>query len=205
MTTLLSAGRMVGLAASLSLFGIAVGADEKVVLTPEDGKTAQLVAGMVSSRHINHPEIDDALSEKLMKRYIEVWDPQKLYFVKADIDEFSVDKTSLDDKILKGDVQFAAKVFDRFKLRMNDRAQKIGATIDAEHEFTVDEDINKDPDDIDWATSEEELDERWRKRIKFDLLMLKMEKPDLAEARKRLHMRYHTNQVTKFWNSTFRR
>jgi carboxyl-terminal processing protease len=195
MTTLLSAGRIVGLAASLSLFSIAVGAEDKVVLTPEDGKTAQLVAGMVSSRHINHPEIDDALSEKLMKRYLEVWDPQKLYFLKSDIDEFEVDKTTLDDKILKGDVQFAAKVFDRFKLRMNDRAAKIGAIIDAEHDFTVEEDMIKDPDDLAWAESEEELNERWRKRIKFDLLVLKMDKPDLADARKRLHMRYHTNQV----------
>ncbi len=195
MTKFFSAGRIAGLAASLSLFGSAIAADQKVVLTPEDGKTAQLVASMVTSRHINHPEIDDALSEKLMKRYIEVWDPQKLYFLKADIDEFAVDRTALDDKILKGDVQFAAKVFDRFKLRMNDRAEKIGAVIDAEHDFTVEEDMVKDPDDVAWAETEEELNERWRKRIKFDLLMLKMEKTDLAEARKRLHMRYHTNQV----------
>lgn len=195
MTKFFSAGRIAGLAASLSLFGSAVAADQKIVLTPEDGKTAQLVASMVTSRHINHPEIDDALSEKLMKRYIEVWDPQKLYFLKSDIDEFAADQTTLDDKILKGDVQFAAKVFDRFKLRMNDRAEKIGAIIDAEHDFTVEEDMVKDPDDVAWAESEEELNERWRKRIKFDLLMLKMEKPDLAEARKRLHMRYHTNQV----------
>lgn len=195
MTKFFSAGRIAGLAASLSLFGSALAADQKVVLTPEDGKTAQLVASMVTSRHINHPEIDDALSEKLMKRYIEVWDPQKLYFLKADIDEFAVDRTALDDKILKGDVQFAAKVFDRFKLRMNDRAEKIGAVIDAEHDFTVEEDMVKDPDDVVWAETEEELNERWRKRIKFDLLMLKMEKTDLADARKRLHMRYHTNQV----------
>ena len=43
--------------------------------------------------------------------------------------------------------------------------------------------------------NEAELDERWRKRIKFDLLMLKMDDIDLVEARKRLHKRYHTNQV----------
>ncbi len=149
---------------------------------------------MVTSRHINHPEIDDALSEKLMKRYIEVWDPQKLYFLKADIDEFAVDRTALDENS-EGRCPVRREGLRTVQMRMNDRAEKIGAVIDAEHDFTVEEDMVKDPDDVAWAETEEELNERWRKRIKFDLLMLKMEKTDLAEARKRLHMRYHTNQV----------
>lgn len=196
MTTLSSAKRSTFLAIALSLFGHSiVPAAEKIVLTPDDGKTAQLVASMVSSRHINHPEIDDTLSEKLMNRYIEIWDPQKLYFVQSDIDSFSVEKTSLDDKILKGDVQFATTVFERFKLRMGERSGKIGVTIDADHDFTVEEEMIKDPDDLTWAADEAELDERWRKRIKFDLLMLKLDDTDLTEARKRLHTRYHTNQV----------
>jgi carboxyl-terminal processing protease len=196
MTTLSFARRSTFLALAFSILGSSsMSAAEKIVLTPDDGKTAQLVASMVSSRHINHPEIDDVLSEKLMNRYIEIWDPQKLYFVQSDIDSFSVEKTSLDDKILKGDVIFATTVFERFKLRMGERSGKIGATIDAEHDFTVEEEMIKDPDDLTWAVDETELDERWRKRIKFDLLMLKLDDTDLTEARKRLHTRYHTNQV----------
>ena len=196
MTTLSFARRSTFLALAFSILGSSsMSAAEKIVLTPDDGKTAQLVASMVSSRHINHPEIDDVLSEKLMNRYIEIRDPQKLYFVQSDIDSFSVEKTSLDDKILKGDVIFATTVFERFKLRMGERSGKIGATIDAEHDFTVEEEMIKDPDDLTWAVDETELDERWRKRIKFDLLMLKLDDTDLTEARKRLHTRYHTNQV----------
>ena len=104
MTTLSFARRSTFLALAFSILGSSsMSAAEKIVLTPDDGKTAQLVASMVSSRHINHPEIDDVLSEKLMNRYIEIWDPQKLYFLQSDIDSFSVEKTSLDDKILKGE------------------------------------------------------------------------------------------------------
>ena len=195
MPSLSSARRSALLVAVFFLVSGSASAGEKVVLTAEDGKTAQLVASMVTSRHINHPEIDDALSEKLMNRYIEIWDPQKLYFVQSDIDGFTVEKTSLDDKILKGDVQFATTVFDRFRLRMNERAAKIGAAIDAEHDFAVEEEMVRDPDDIAWAADDAELDERWRKRIKFDLLMLKMDDTGMIEARKRLHTRYHTNQL----------
>ena len=168
---------------------------EEIVLTAEDGKTAQIVASMVTNRHINHPEIDDALSEKLLNRYLEIWDPQKLYLLQSDIDEFATEKTNLDDRILKGDVKFAADVFERFRSRMDVRAAKLDALIDVEHDFTVDEELIRDAKDIPWAANEEELDERWRKRIKFDLLMLKMDDTDLVEARKRLHTRYHTNQV----------
>lgn len=179
---------------SCMLLGTA-SAFDKIVLTPDDGKTAQLVASMTVSRHINHPEINDAVSEELFDRYIEVWDPQKLYFLQSDIDEFSVDRTSLDDKILKGDVQFAVTVFERFRLRMKEQEPKIGAMIDAEHDFAVNEEMIRDAKDLAWAADDAELQERWRKRIKFDLLMLRLDDVDMAEARKRLHTRYHTNEV----------
>lgn len=195
MATLGSVGRCTLLLAFMALVPGSLQAVDEIVLTAEDGKTAQIVASMVSSRHINHPEINDSLSERLLKRYLEIWDPQKLYFLQSDIEEFSREKTSLDDKILKGDVQFAAGVFNRFRARMDVRAAKLDPLIDQEYDFTVEEEMVRDAKEIPWATSEDELDERWRKRIKFDLLMLKMDDIDLTEARKRLHKRYHTNQV----------
>ena len=91
--------------------------------------------------------------------------------MQSDIDEFVTEKMSLDDKILKGDVQFAADVFERFRSRMDLRAGKLDALIDMEHDFTVEEELIRDAKEISWAADETELDERWRKRIKFDLLM----------------------------------
>jgi carboxyl-terminal processing protease len=170
-------------------------ADAKPRLTTDDGKTAEMVANMVTARHINHPAIDDALSERLLERFIETWDPQKLYFLKSDIQEFQQQKHSLDDKILAGDVTFATTVFDRFQLRMSERYDRIGAIIDADHDFTREETMLRDADDRDWAVNRDELDERWRKRIKYDLLLLKLDDTDLADARTRLHKRYRTNRI----------
>jgi hypothetical protein len=79
MAKLGSVGRCTLLLACVALVPGSLQAVDEIVLTAEDGKTAQIVASMVSSRHINHPEIDDALSERLLKRYLEIWDPQKLY------------------------------------------------------------------------------------------------------------------------------
>ena len=48
--------------------------------------------------------------------------------------------------------------------------------IDAEHDFTVDESMSIDAKDLPYAQTTAELDERWRKRVKYDILMMKLEK-----------------------------
>ena len=62
MATLRSVSRCSLLLAFMTLVPESLKAADKIVLTADDGKTAQIVASMVSSRHINHPEINDALS-----------------------------------------------------------------------------------------------------------------------------------------------
>jgi carboxyl-terminal processing protease len=171
-----------------------VTAADSAKVTADDGTTGRMVADMVSSRHINHPDINDDISERLLKRYVDVWDSQKLYFLQSDIDVFRASSRQLDDRIRAGDVKFASTVFDRYQLRMNERVSTIGKLIDADHDFTIDEEMILDPDDQEWSKTEAELAERWRKRIKFDLLILKLDDTDLAEARTRLHKRYQRNR-----------
>ena len=169
--------------------GLAV-ARENISLSSSDGKTAQIVAEMVETRHIAHPSIDDNLSERLLNRYVDAWDAQKLYLVKSDIDEFRKSVLDLDNQIESGNVDFAMQVFNRVQARMHERAESISQQIDADHDFTIDEDMITDPDDKEWAANVDELNERWRKRIKFDLLMQKLDDTDLDEARTKLHKRY---------------
>ncbi|MCH2200572.1 MAG: carboxy terminal-processing peptidase [Fuerstiella sp.] len=172
-----------------TITGLALAGDT-VSLSSNDGTTAKLVARMVESRHIAHPEIDDELSRRLLHRYVDAWDPQKLYFLQSDIDDFSRNMSDLDDQIESGNLDFATLVFERVRKRMYERAETISQQIDAAHDYSVDEEMITDPDDLDWAASVEVLSERWRKRIKFDLLMLKLDDTDLDEARTRLHKRY---------------
>lgn len=158
--------------------------------TDGDAETTKLVAGMITRYHISQKTIDDDVSEQLLDRFIEQLDPQKLYFIQADIDEFHKQKTKLDDQILEGDVKFAYDVYDRYDLVMKERMKLAHKLIDAEHDFTVDESMVTDSDQLAWAKSQEEVEDRWRKRIKYDLLILKLDGTEVAEARKRLHKRY---------------
>lgn len=158
--------------------------------TDGDAETTKLVAGMISRFHISQKTIDDDVSEQLLDRFLEELDPQKLYFTQADIDKFKKFKTKLDDQILEGDVQFAYDVYDRYHTLMQKRMKLAHKFINADHDFTVDERMVTDADQLDWAQTEQEIEERWRKRIKYDLLILKLDDTEVAEARKRLHKRY---------------
>ena len=50
-----------------------------------------------------------------------------------------------------------------------------------EHDFSVDEEIVRDPDVLGYPRNEDEARERWRKLIKFDLLTLKLEEVALSD------------------------
>lgn len=161
--------------------------------TAEDATTARLVCNMISRYHINHGKIDDSVAPRLFKRYLEMLDPQKVYFTQDDIDRFSQSKMQLDDLIKEGDVNFAYDVFEQYRRRFDQRIEYVHKLIDMEHDFTVDESLNTDVESLPWAKTDDEVNERWRRRVKFDILKRLLDKEEeIEEIRDRLHKRYNT-------------
>lgn len=179
------------------LLGTAIFAQQ--ASTPDstnDAVTAKRVCAMVSRFHISGKPIDDAVSQKLMKRFVKQLDPQKLYFYKSDIDNLEREKNQLDDKLAVGDVNFAYNSFDLYLKRLQERMEYAQQLVDVNHDFTVDESIVVDSKELDFAKDQSELNERWRKRVKYDLLNLILEDTKIDEAREQLHKRYRNNLRT---------
>ena len=160
--------------------------------SPADQETAKLVATMISKFHISQKPVDDRISAMLLSRYVKELDPQKLYFVKADIDKLADYREQLDDLLKAGKVDFGYEVFALYLKRLDERVAVAHKLIDAPHDFAIDESMAVDGDQMPWATDAKEANDRWRKRIKYDLLMLKLDKKTDEEARKQLHRRYDT-------------
>ena len=174
------------------LIATTIFAQQFALNTPADQETAKLVANMISKYHISQKPLDDRISGMLLTRYVKEWDPQKLYFLQADIDEWSKYKDHLDELVKLGKVDFAYEVFARYLKRLDERVAYAHKQIDAPHDFSVDETMSIDGEHIPWALDDKELNERWRKRIKYDLVALKLDKTEGDDARKRLHKRYDT-------------
>ena len=145
---------------------------------------------LVEQIHMAKPKIDDDIAEKWCRNFIKDLDPQKYYFEKADVDEFLAQATTLDDKVKEGNLDFPKLVFARFLQRCDERLETVKEMLAVKHDFTVDESVVDDPEKIDFAANADEAKERWRKRIKLDLLQLRVDKVEDAEANKRLLIRY---------------
>ncbi|WP_373651799.1 MULTISPECIES: carboxy terminal-processing peptidase [unclassified Schlesneria] len=158
----------------------------------QEQATVKLVSEMISKHHISQKGLDDKISEMVLKRFVKELDGQKLYFLQADIDNFSRYRDQLDDLLKVGQINFAHEVFKLYLQRLDERVEVAHSMINASHDFTIDESMIIDGELLNWAADTKELNERWRKRVKYELLSMQLDKVTPEEARKRLHKRYDT-------------
>ena len=158
-----------------------------------DRYVVNTVITLLNAQHLSRHPLDDEISERTIKSFLEQLDPMKMYFYQADIDEFMGHKDAIDDDLKAGDMKFAYQVFNRFLQRVDERVATVLEILKSPLDFTVDEEMNTDPDTALYAQSAEESADRWRKRIKYDLLVLKTDKVEGEEAIQRLNRRYKAN------------
>jgi len=123
------------------------------------------------------------------------------------VDEFMAQKDRLDDLFKRGDIQFAYDVFNRFQKRVDERVNTALSLLDQPYDFTVDEEMIRDGDSASFPKTPEEAKERWRQRVKFDILKEsadddKKTADDVAmdKAIEKLRKRY--NSIRKSWSQT---
>ncbi len=174
--------------------GVLAGPTHSDAVDAPEAETTKLVVQMIPSYHVSKKGVDDRISSMLLDSFLKDLDPAKLYFLQSDIDEFSKFRLTLDDSLKVGDVQFGYDVFKRYRERLVVQLTKAHALIDQTPDFTVDESMVIKGDELPWARAQEEVDERWRKRIKYDLIQFRLENETDEEGRKRLHSRYRTVQ-----------
>ena len=155
-----------------------------------DRHIAVAVRRHLEREHFLRRPIDDGIAKLWFDAFLESLDPMKVYFLESDIDEFARERDTLDDAVKRGDVSFAYKVLERFLRRIDERVPVIDRLIDTAHDFTKEESIVIDREATTWAKTEAEIEDAWRKRIKYDLLVQKMEETPFEEAKDKLHRRY---------------
>ena len=88
-------------------------------------------------------------------------------------------------------------MFSRYEQRASERLEQVISTMDtivSRLDFDKDEYIDSDPTAREWAINDEDLDDRWRKRIKNQVLALKLAEKDEAEIAPTLVKRYENQR-----------
>jgi len=167
---------------------------EPVAGKKQDGLVAKMVCYFVQKVHLKRPALDQELSEQLFHRFLKDIDPAKLYFTKSDVEELGKDAPQLAAKMQEDqpDLSFAFKVYERFATRLGERVKLVEELVKGPQDFTVKEYLDTDYDKIDYAQNDGELRDRWRKRIKCDLLLQRLGQKPLpeAEAKQKVLSRY---------------
>jgi carboxyl-terminal processing protease len=163
-----------------------------------DRYIAVAVRKHLEKEHYLKQPIDDEIARRWFKSFLEALDPWKVYFLQSDVDAFTQRRESLDDLVKRGDVTFAYEVLDRFLQRVDQRLPLIERLIEGPQDFTVNESLVTDRDETTWARNEAEAEDLWRRRIKYDLLVQKMEKTEPTEAKEKLLRRYRS--LAKRWH-----
>jgi carboxyl-terminal processing protease len=153
----------------------------------------------LEERHYAKLKYDDALSSAHLDNYKDSLDGGKMFFTAADVQEFEKYRDVLDDQSHKGQLEAGYAIFNRFEKRLKDRLESVlndlPATV-AAMDFDIDEHYLLSSDDRQWAADIAELDERWRKHLKNQVLNLKLAKKDIEEIAPVLEKRY-TNQLKR--------
>ncbi|MEM1304276.1 MAG: S41 family peptidase, partial [Planctomycetota bacterium] len=166
----------------------------------EDRPITLAVQLLMERQHLTNRRIDNTISQRWLDSYLKSLDPWKLYFYQSDIDEFSRNRDSLDDMIRRQDIRFAYTVFSRFLARVDERVDTALAQVDAPHDFTADDRMIRDRDAATYPKTPEEATERWRQRVKFDLMTQIADEVAMDEAKQKLRRRY--GSVRRRWQQT---
>ncbi len=129
-----------------------------------------LLKNLLASNHFEPNEIDDEFSIEVFDNFIENLDPAKRYFIQADIDEFEIYKTQIDNQILNDEVDFFNLVYERFLHRVEEAKTYYVEILESPYDFSNNDFLNVDYESKPFAQNKEELKEVWRKQLKFSTL-----------------------------------
>jgi len=169
---------------------------------PQRDTVVQMVEKLQERHYAKLPYGDD-LSSQHLDNYIESLDNGKMFFTAADLADFEQYRSVMDDQLRDGKLDAGFIIFNRYHQRVQDRLNNVSDTLPetvAAMDFTIDESFPLDTDGRQWANNQAELDDRWRKQLKNQVLSLKIADKDEDEIVPTLQKRYgrQLQNVTKY-------
>ncbi|TLU68060.1 carboxy terminal-processing peptidase [Thalassotalea litorea] len=155
-------------------------------------KTAsKRITATYSRSHYKQFELNDELSSQIFDLYLKQLDYNRAVFLQSDIDELDKYRNKFDDMIMSGKLDDAFDIYNLNVQRRYERYQYALTLLEKEFDFEADESYDFDREEAPYATSTEELDEIWRKRVKYDALNLKLAKKEWPKIQEILSKRYN--------------
>src|SRR5438876_3489890 len=129
------------------------------------------VGRLLEEGHYTHKPLNDDLSGKILRSYLELLDFSHLFFTQEDIDAMTQKYGfALDDDILLGNLKPAYEIYDLYQKRVDERVAKVKEFLKQPVDFKTDGTIDFRREKSPWPKNMAEAEELWHGRITSELL-----------------------------------
>lgn len=165
--------------------------------TPQDGeqwqplkplaehpRTSINVVEQLRRNHYIRKPIDDELSSQMFDKFLGMLDGNRSYFLASDIKNFEPLRLTLDNALKESDLEPAFLMFNRYQQRLFERMNYSLSLLEGgieQFDFTLDESLQIDREDAQWPINSEAQDDLWRRRLKAQILSLRLNDKDDVE------------------------
>jgi len=167
--------------------------------TPKQVTTSKQSLHQLLGRHYEKQRLDDNLSGKIYDLYLESMDGTRSYFLASDIEEFEQYRFKLDDGLIKGNLNAPFVMYNRLQQRVTERLSFLLKQLPEKakkFDFSKNEQLSLDRENVEWSKSTQELNDLWRKRLKNSILNLRLADKEDDDIYELLSKRYH-NQLNR--------
>jgi len=157
------------------------------------------IARQLLLSHYRKQNIDKSFSAKVFDNYLNSLDSQRLYFLESDIKSFEPYRFRLHGALKTGQLEPGFKIYNTFQKRYISRLLFQVDLLDTKlnkMRFDKNEYVISDRSEESWATTDDALQDIWRRRLKSAVLSLTLSGKSQEEAAESLRKRYK-NQLKR--------
>ena len=173
-------------------------------LAPEEvhGPTAKSIVTRLKGHYLS---LDDStLSERLLDRYLQDLDPNKIYFLSTDIKKIERYRKAAYEQIKNGDLSAGYDIFNLYQERVQERLDYLLSLLeDGLPSFDFDEDAELliDREEAEWEPDVAALNHLWDQRLAHAIISMRLDGVSDEEVHKRLQRRYKSQKKRMQQNS----
>ncbi len=161
--------------ALVTLIWLLPGTGQSSVLTDYDSNRAKLLGYVLRQQlavnHFSHKSMDDQFSEAAFDLYLKQLDAQKRFLLEEDVALLEKYSDKIDDELNKGEIELPLVGARILRDRVKWAEDTVGDLLKGDFDFTREESLETDPEKIVFCTNQEELRERWRKTLKYQVMV----------------------------------
>ena len=137
----------------------------------KDQLIMNLIYQILRSNHFSPQDLNDDFSEKVYEGFLENLDYNKRFLLKSDVDQIAAHKLDIDDQIQRAQLSFFNQSYELYQNRYTEVKTYYPEILAEPFDLEKEEYIETDEEKMPFANSSEELKDRWRKYLKYRVLL----------------------------------